>query len=582
MRRVIVGLVAALLAAVVVAPSVAAAPASARVPKVVLIVGPSGAATDRYREEARAAAALARTYTPDVTELYSPDATWPAVKKALQGASVVVYMGHGNGWPSRYRDQLYPPTQNGFGLNPSAGGGDDEHQYFGEARIAESIRLARNAVVLLNHLCYASGNTEPGLPEGTLDMARQRVDNFAAGFIRAGASAVIAEAQASPNYMLRAVLRGRGGIEAAWRAAPTANDNTFAFDSVRSKGYVAQMDPEHPESGFTRSIVLKRGLASADVLRNARGRGGSAAAIDPIELAPTLSGSGLKLKTPSLRATFAGSAAWYRIPYTASGRDALPDGLQASVRWDPLDAPSPEPPGPDAAADPDSPPDFGLVVAERIGEVVAPTPFKVDEKNLSIKVANPVAPGRYRLTVTLHDKEGVAYDAATQAMVAGLLVRLTGPYDAVVVAPQSVEVEQGATQSMTVWVTNVGHQRWGVASVPGARTRDNESKRVGPAASTNAIVSGTWVTLGVDRDGRREAAAAAATVTPGDLPAGLDTRGVAKTDVVLTAPTATGDYLLVIDIVTPESGSLAALGVDPTVVRVHVTAAPSEPAGGGA
>ena len=222
MRRLIVGLLAALLGAGLVAPGVLAAPSTTGVPKVVLVVGPAGGATDRYRSEARKAAALARKYTADVTEIYSPNATWPAVKKALQGASLVIYMGHGNGWPSRYRDELYPPSQNGFGLNPSAGSGDSTHQYFGEARIAESIRLAPNAVVLLNHLCYASGNTEPGLPEGTLAMAKKRVDNFAAGFIRAGAAAVVAEAYTNPNHMVRSVLAGRGGIESAWRNAPSA------------------------------------------------------------------------------------------------------------------------------------------------------------------------------------------------------------------------------------------------------------------------------------------------------------------------------------------------------------------------
>ncbi len=215
MRRVLVAAFASLLIAGIVAPAVAAAPArdGDAVPRVVVIVGPSGAATDRYRAEARAAAALARKYTPDVTELYSPNATWPAVKKALQGASLVIYMGHGNGWPSRYRDSLYPPTQNGFGLNPTAGSGDSSHQYFGESKIEESVKLAKNAVVLLNHLCYASGNTEPGLPEGTLKQARQRVDNFAAGFIASGASAVVAEAYASPNHMVRVVLGGNRSIE---------------------------------------------------------------------------------------------------------------------------------------------------------------------------------------------------------------------------------------------------------------------------------------------------------------------------------------------------------------------------------
>src|SRR4029079_6270037 len=256
----------------VIAPvSALAASPSTGVPKVVLIVGPSGAATDRYRSEARAAASVARRYTLDVTEIYSPNATWPAVKDALQGASVVVYMGHGNGWPSPYRNTLYPPSQNGFGLNPSAGSGDDQHQYFGEGPIAASIDLAPNAVVLLNHLCYASGNTEPGLPEGTLDQAKQRVDNFAAGFIKAGGAAVGAEAYASPNSPLKAVLSGSRPIEAAWRGAPSANGHAFAFESQRSGNYLAEMDPERGTSGFSRSIVLRSGLAPSDVRRGARG-----------------------------------------------------------------------------------------------------------------------------------------------------------------------------------------------------------------------------------------------------------------------------------------------------------------------
>ena len=190
MRRLSAAIVVALLAVGLFAPASFAASATntKAVPKVVFVVGPAGAATNGYRSQARAAAAIARKYTPDVIELYSPNATWPAVREALQGASLVVYMGHGNGWPSKYRDALYPPTQNGFGLNPKAGGGDYTHQYFGEASVGGQVKLARNAVVLLNHLCYASGNTEPGLPEGSLVQAKQRVDNYAAGFIRAGAA----------------------------------------------------------------------------------------------------------------------------------------------------------------------------------------------------------------------------------------------------------------------------------------------------------------------------------------------------------------------------------------------------------
>ena len=271
-----------------------------------------------------------------MVELYSPNATWTAVKDALKGASLVVYMGHGNGWPSRYRDSLYPITQDGFGLNPTAGGGDYQHQYFGEASIASEVKLARNAVVLLNHLCYASGNSEPGLPEGTLDVAKQRVDNYAAGFIRAGASAVIAEAWSSPSYFVRAILGGGRSIQTAWLKSPSANGHRIAFSSERSPGYVAQMDPASATSGFERSIVMKSGLAPKDVLAGAAGSA-SAAAAPAAPLEPSLSGTGLTLGVPDIASvTTAGSTVNVGLPFTIKDRKALPKGLQASVRWDPI------------------------------------------------------------------------------------------------------------------------------------------------------------------------------------------------------------------------------------------------------
>src|SRR6478752_8638366 len=142
-RRFSAAIITALIAVGVFAPASFAASSTSHatkpVPKVVFVVGPAGAATNGYRAQARAAAAIARHYTPDVVELYSPDATWPAVRDALQGASLVVYMGHGNGWPSRYRDALYPPSQDGFGLNPEPGGGDSTHQYFGEGIVGTQV-----------------------------------------------------------------------------------------------------------------------------------------------------------------------------------------------------------------------------------------------------------------------------------------------------------------------------------------------------------------------------------------------------------------------------------------------------------
>jgi hypothetical protein len=568
-RRIVASVIGALLVAGLIGPAVSAASPTTRVAKVVVIVGPSGAATDQYRSEARQAAAVARRHTPDVTEIYSPDATWPVVKAALQGASLVIYMGHGNGWPSQYRDELYPPTQNGFGLNPSSGGDDSTHQYFGESKIAK-IRFAPNAVVLLNHLCYASGNTEPGLAEGSLDDAKQRVDNFAAGFIQAGAAAVVAEAYASPQHMVRTVLGGRGSIEAAWRRAPSANGHDFGFESARSPGFVAEMDPERASSGFTRSIVLKAGIASADVLRNGRGSRGGTPPIDPAVLVPSLASRGISLSTPSIvGATTAGGRIFYRIPFKVADRDQLPSSVQASVRWDPLDPATGGPTATTGAGE--AKPDFGLIAPERVGDVVAPRKLAITTTKMSFHVRSPATPGRYRLTVSLHDAEGVAFDAATQAMVPSIIVRVTGTHDAGVIAPKQVDLVGGQVETMPIWIANLGKAAWGKKADPIARA-GHDMRQSPLAQATYARLTGTWLALGGLDDATQVAAAAAAGVTPVELPAGIGPRASVKADLVILAPSAPGDYLLVLDIITPEIGSLSAQGVGPSIVRVHVAA----------
>jgi hypothetical protein len=244
---------ALLIASLGAMSAVAPAAAASRVARVALIVGPAGVVTSRYRALADQAAVAARKAGAQVVKVYSPNATWPAVRAAVEGASIVVYLGHGNGWPSPYRDALYPPTQNGFGLNPVAGNGDSAHQYFGEKYVAQ-LRLATNAVVVFSHLCYASGNSEPGLPEGTKDQAIQRVDNYAAGFLRAGASAVIADAYLAPAYYVSGLLKGQGSVESIWSAAPTANGHAFAVASTRSPGWGCG----HPERAGTRRATVPR------------------------------------------------------------------------------------------------------------------------------------------------------------------------------------------------------------------------------------------------------------------------------------------------------------------------------------
>lgn len=538
-------------------------------PKVVLIVGPAGSATPYYRRLADEAATAAAQYTSNVVKVYSPDATWPNVKAALEGASVVVYLGHGNGWPSIYRDALYPPTQDGFGLNPHAGAADS-HQYFGEEQIGSQIHLAHDAVVIFSHLCYASGNTEPGLAEGTLDQGQQRVDNYAAGFFKAGAGAVIADAYLAPTYYVRAVLKGRGTVEQVWRSAPNRNDHFLRFASRRTPGAVAMMDPDQIDSGFHRSIVLKPRLTAARVLGGAATGPNEALPI----FEPTLAGLGLTFGTPDLTTPpTAGSRTTLTLPVAKDAAGLLPQRLMIATRWDLLEAGGSAAPGTaptsgsptTAAATDDDPgttaaaaPADDLVVAERPGEVVAPVAARrLKAGGVSVPVRVPAAPGLYRLVATVHQPDGVAYDAATQALLPALIVRVTGSVTATYRIPATASAVAGKPFALDVVVTNLGRSPWGRAAVmPGVGNPELE-----PAARATLVAR--WVDLG--------AAGSGGTAGSAMLPPGLAPGASADVSFGLTAPGSGGEYLLVLDVVDPDAGSLAALGVPPGIVRVSVS-----------
>ena len=87
----------------------AVAPVGAAVAqKVVIIVGPTGAQTDSYRSKGDDIATAAEAAGATVVKVYSPNATWSAVKAAVNGANIVVYLGHGNGFPNPY-SSIEPP-----------------------------------------------------------------------------------------------------------------------------------------------------------------------------------------------------------------------------------------------------------------------------------------------------------------------------------------------------------------------------------------------------------------------------------------------------------------------------------------
>ena len=571
--------------------------------RVAIIVGPVGSLTASYRADAEKAAAEARRYTDDVVTVYSPDATWSAAKTAMSGASIVVYLGHGNGFPSRYSRTLNPRSQDGLGLNPLAGADDAAHQYFGESYLASSVRLAPNAVVVLSHLCYASGNSEPGLPEGSLEVAMQRVDNFAAGFLAAGAAAVIADGHMGPAYYVRSILAGKGTVEGIWRSAPNFHDHVTAFPSVRTPGFGALLDPTNRRSGFYRSLVTRAELRADEVARGAalgddvvRPDAGAGASAEPPRIGPTVARASLS-GVPT-----AGSQVRLTLALSDPGSEP-PAGLQVGVRWSPLDVTSAPPSPPVASAVPTpaasaastpagsptadgSPPPAGsptadpgaspgpalepargLVTPEVPGDVVMLAEVRATAKSVRADVDVPDTPGLYRLVTTIHDAQGVAFDAATQDRIPALLVRVTGTISARLATTDQLVVTTGDSVELPVAVMNSGTVAWAESRSIG---RAADGGDTGEPASPPALLVGHWVRLDPASGGPDLGTVwARLAVAPG---------ATEQVSLYLVAPDMPGDYLLLLDVVSPSQGSLVAAGNEPVSVRVTVGWPVAEPA----
>ena len=241
-------------------PAVVPARAEMNTPKAVFIVGPTGDLTDQNLTDAERMARQAEAAGMDVRRVFFPRATWQRVLANVQGASLVVYMGHGYGWPSPYTSKMTESRQNGMGLNSFDGSGRNEYTYYGATRIRESIRLAPNAVVLLNHLCYASGNAEAGMPIPGPDLARERVDNMANGWLAVGARVVFAYAFWQRLNYPNALMTTNQTMDQLFMSPADGTPNGFIgwnnrrFDSERTPGAVNHLDP-HPRLGYYRAVT---------------------------------------------------------------------------------------------------------------------------------------------------------------------------------------------------------------------------------------------------------------------------------------------------------------------------------------
>lgn len=238
-------------------------PASAASVKVAIIVGPVGSSTANYIKNAKSYAKLARSYGATVKEVYSPHATWGKVKTAATGANIVIYLGHGNGHPSPY-GAFYSDRKDGFGLNKAYGKGNNNTKYYGEDYV-KTLKLQKNAVVLLNRLCYASGDSEWGLANPTKATAKKRVDNYGAGFLRSPARAVFANGIDSLASIIRQLLTTGHSVGYIFHADPAWTGKAdFKFASSRTAGFTAWMDP-YKAGRYYHSVIGNLQLTATQV-----------------------------------------------------------------------------------------------------------------------------------------------------------------------------------------------------------------------------------------------------------------------------------------------------------------------------
>jgi len=239
-------------------------------PKVVIVVGAVETVTSSFRSDADSLYAEAIKYTSNVVKIYSPNATWAAVSAAAQGASIFIYLGHGYGFPSPYKTVLTPSVHDGMGLNEVAGNGDADKKYYGESVVAAGIKLAKNAVVILDHACYSAGSSESGMAEPTIPVAKQRIDNFASGFLRAGARAVMADASdGNVIAMIRSIFTTHQTIGNAWTTQYFSPHHVQTWQPLRNPAYTAAMDPDTMTTGFHRSLVADFNMTTDEVIAGA-------------------------------------------------------------------------------------------------------------------------------------------------------------------------------------------------------------------------------------------------------------------------------------------------------------------------
>jgi hypothetical protein len=180
-------------------PGTGPQPVAAIAPKVAVIVGPTEITDSHYIKWAEDLKKTAEATGATVDLRYC--ATPAQAKAAASGANVIVYFGHGNGFPNPYSDTKLTDRVNGWGLRHPAKSWDGKDcrdnvlQYYGEDHLTGKatsngwgtggITPAQDFVMVYSNACYAPGAGE-SRPAPAESIALERVANYSAPILALG------------------------------------------------------------------------------------------------------------------------------------------------------------------------------------------------------------------------------------------------------------------------------------------------------------------------------------------------------------------------------------------------------------
>ena len=263
-----------LFAALLITAAPAPTPTLAAGEKVVIIVGPVGSLTGQYRSMADGVASAASAAGASVVKVYSPNATWANVLAAVNGANIIVYFGHGNGYPNPYGSTELIDRTNGWGLNTSTSNGDADSWsagtlvYCGEKALRGTLTASDGAAQRTHcgggpiapapgfTMVYAQAHYAPGFgeryaqstPITTLAEAQARVRNYSYPILALGGT-FIATAYGDANEIVRRVI--------------TQPSSTYATLFAAGRGYSPSTltKAAHPDVGGAETWVQRTSIS---------------------------------------------------------------------------------------------------------------------------------------------------------------------------------------------------------------------------------------------------------------------------------------------------------------------------------